>query len=476
VLILIGLFSIQSGGTERIGRVFGPVTLLWFLVMGLLGLSWIVRQPAVLAAISPLYGLRFFQSNGLTGFLVLGSVFLVVTGGEALYADMGHFGRSPIRLAWFAVALPGLLLNYLGQGALLMIQPEAIENPFYHMAPAWALYPVVILATAATVIASQALITGAFSLTRQAVQLGYLPRTEIDHTSPAEIGQIYIPSVNWLLLIACIALVLVAGSSSRLAAAYGLAVTTTMVVTTLLLAVVARERWRWSWPAVILFTVFFLAVDVGFWGANLVKIPAGGWVPLLVGLLILTLMTTWRRGREILRQRMQSRSVAYQDVVTRLESPGEMLRVSGTAIYMYSDPNCAPPAFLYNMEHNHVIHEQVVHLSVVVENVPHMAAAERMSVKRLAPHFYQVVLRYGFMEDPNVPRDLAQIPTGLLPLDLAEVSYFLGRERLIPTDKPGMALWREKLFVLMSRNARDAADFFRLPTEQVIELGVRVEL
>jgi KUP system potassium uptake protein len=475
VAILIGLFSIQSSGTARVGRVFGPVTLLWFLVMALLGLSWIVREPAVLGAFSPIHGLRFFQSNGLVGVLVLGSVFLVVTGGEALYADMGHFGRAPIRLAWFAVALPALLLNYLGQGALLLRQPEAIENPFYHMAPGWALYPVVILATAATVIASQALITGAFSLTRQAVQLGYLPRTEIDHTSSVEIGQIYIPPVNWLLLAACIGLVIVAGSSTRLAAAYGLAVTTTMVITTQLLAVVARERWRWSLPAVILFAAFFLVIDVGFWGANLMKIPAGGWFPLVVGVLILILMTTWRRGRELLRQRMQRQAIPYSTIVERLGEEG-IAYTPGTAIYLYSDPNCAPPALLHNLEHNRVLHQQVVHLSIEFQEVPHVPPAERIKLTRLDSRFFQVILRYGFMEDPEVPRDLALIPAESLSLDLTEVSYFLGRERLIPTDLPGMAIWRERLFALMSRNARDAADFFHLPVNQVIELGVRVEL
>lgn len=475
IAILVALFWFQRHGTERVGRIFGPVTLVWFVVLGSLGLWWITRQPDVLAAANPLHGLNFFRHNGWPGFLVLGSVFLVVTGGEALYADMGHFGRTPIRLAWFAVVLPALLLNYFGQGALLITNPAAIENPFYHMAPSWALYPVVALATFATVIASQALITGAFSLTRQAVQLGYLPRVVIDQTSPSAVGQIYIPTVNWLLLASCIALVLVARSSTRLAAAYGLAVTTTMVVTTLLLFVVARERWKWSLPVAVLFAAFFLVIDLGFWGANVMKIPAGGWFPLLVGVLVLTVMTTWKRGRQLLRQIMGKRAVRFSDFAAGFDSAG-VVRVPGTAVYMYSDPECTPPALLHNLEHNKVIHEKVILLSIKVNEVPYVPAAERVEVHPLQNGFYRVVLCYGFMEDPDVPRDLALARERGLPLEPGEATYFLGRERLLPTDRPGMAIWRERLFVLMNRNAHDAAEFFRLPPDRVVEIGVRAEM
>lgn len=475
IAILIGLFWFQRSGTERVGRIFGPITLVWFIVLAVLGLWWITRQPQVLAAVNPLRGLDFFARNGWPGFLVLGSVFLVVTGGEALYADMGHFGKAPIRLAWFAVVLPALLLNYFGQGALLIEQEHAVENPFYHMAPSWALYPVVILATAATVIASQALITGAFSLTRQAVQLGYLPRLEIKHTSAEAVGQIYIPAVNWLLLAACIALVLVAGSSTRLAAAYGLAVTTTMVVTTILLFKVARERWKWALPVAFLFTAFFLLIDLGFWGANLIKIPDGGWFPLVVGVLVLTLMTTWKRGRLLLGKIIDKTSQRFADFADQFDSRQEV-RVPGTAVYMYSNPECTPPALLNNLKHNKVLHERIILLSIKTIEVPTVAAAKRVEVQPLDNGFYRIILCYGFMEDPNVPRDLALAEQYGLAIDLKQVSYFLGRERLLPSDVPGMAIWREHLFALMSRNARDATEFFRLPHNQVVEFGVRAEI
>jgi KUP system potassium uptake protein len=475
IAILVALFMVQRGGTARVGRVFGPVTLAWFGLLALLGIRWVIRQPAVLGAINPLYGLDFFLENGWRGFLVLGSVFLVVTGGEALYADMGHFGKAPIRLAWFAVALPALVLNYFGQGALLIEQPEAVINPFYRMAPAWALYPVVALATAATVIASQALITGAFSLTRQAVQLGYLPRAEIDHTSPEEIGQIYIPGVNWALLAACVTLVLAFRSSTNLAAAYGVAVTTTMVVTTLLLFVVQRERWKWPLPAALAFLAFFLTIDLGFWGANLIKIPDGGWLPLVVGAAVLTLMTTWKRGRAILRQRLADSAIPFSELAARFPIE-EVVRVPGTAVYMSSDPGCIPPALVHNLRHNRTLHSQTLFLSIIIHEIPYVARAQRLELRKLADEFYQIILCYGFMEDPDVPRDLAIAAEAGLALELDKVTYFLGRERLIPTARPGMAIWREKLFALMSRNARDAADFFRLPPDQVAELGVRVEL
>ncbi|MBX3010342.1 MAG: potassium transporter Kup [Caldilineaceae bacterium] len=475
IAILIGLFFFQSQGTERVGKVFGPATLLWFFVLAWLGLRWIISQPHVLAAMSPTYAIGFFTHNGWHGFWVLGSVFLVVTGGEALYADMGHFGKAPIRLAWFVIVLPALLLNYFGQGALLLDHPEAVVNPFYRMAPTWALYPVVIIATAATVIASQALITGAFSLTRQAVQLGYLPRVEIHHTSSDEIGQIYIPGVNWLLMVACITLVIAFGSSSNLAAAYGVAVTTTMVITALLLFMVERERWNWSLGSAIAFTAFFLVLDLAFWGANIVKLPDGGWFPLVIGVVVFTLMTTWKRGRVILSARLRAGSMTFSAFAERLSNK-KLAHVPGTAIFMYSDPESTPPALLHNIKHNKVIHEQVVLLSVETEEIPRVSKKDRMQVQQLENGFYRVILHYGFMEDPNVPRDLAQARRYGLELKANEVTYFLGRERLLASKRPGMAIWRENLFALMSRNARNATDFFRLPPERVIELGSQVEL
>jgi KUP system potassium uptake protein len=475
IAILVGLFLIQSRGTGSVGRIFGPVMLGWFAVLALLGISWIIRRPDALAAVNPSHAVNFFLQNGWRGFLVLGSVFLVVTGGEALYADMGHFGKAPIRAAWFPIALPALLLNYFGQGALLLEQPAAAENLFYHMAPPWALYPLVAIATAATVIASQALITGAFSLTRQAIQLGYLPRMKIEQTSSEAIGQIYIPGVNWILLASCVALVFVAGSSSRLAAAYGVAVTSTMVVTTLLLSVVARERWRWPLAAVLAFSVFFLIVDLSFWIANLIKIPAGGWFPLAVGVVVITIMTTWKRGRQILRERMQAGGLPLDALAGQLHR-SEVVRVPGTAVYLYSDPEGTPPALLNNLRHNKVLHDQVVLLTIKSNEIPYVPRAERLELHKLENGFFRIILCYGFMEDPEVPRDLALAQEAGLHLDLDQVSYILGREQLLATKRPGMARWRETLFAIMSRNARDAADFFHLPTEQVVGVGVRVEL
>ncbi len=475
VAILVALFLFQSRGTEGVGRVFGPMVLLWFGTIAVLGLSWIVRQPSVLLAVNPWYAVQFFAHNGWRGFLVLGSVFLVVTGGEALYADMGHFGKRPIRVAWFALVLPALLLNYFGQGALLIQHPEAVVNPFYRMAPAWALYPVVVLATMATVIASQALITGAFSLTKQAVQLTYLPRTAIQHTSAEEIGQVYIPSINWMLMVACIVLVIAFGSSSNLAAAYGVAVTTTMVVTTILLFVVARDLWGWSLPVALVVAGFFLAVDLAFWGANLIKIPNGGWFPLVIGAVVFTIMTTWHRGREILAERLKQGTLHFDEFADQVHNE-QYVRVPGTAIYMYSDPKGIPPALLSNLEHNGVLHQNVVLLSVQTEDIPKVPAARRIQYEKLQNGFHRVILCYGYMQVPNVPYGLELLSTPTLTLDPYKASYFLGRERLLPTEGTGMAIWREHLFALMSRNSRNATDFFRLPPDRVVELGAEVQL
>jgi KUP system potassium uptake protein len=475
ITILIALFASQRHGTTRVGGVFGPVTLLWFLTLAVLGIWHILQEPAVLVAANPAHALTFFTENGWRGFVVLGSVFLVVTGGEALYADMGHFGKRPIQLAWFAIVLPALLLNYFGQGALLMHTPSAFENPFYRMVPGWALYPVVAIATAATVIASQALISGAFSLTMQAVQLGYLPRVEIDHTSARQFGQIYIPGVNWMLMLACIGLVLGFRSSSNLAAAYGVAVTTTMVITTLLLFVVARERWGWSFPLAAAVTGFFLVIDVAFWSANLIKIPHGGWFPLVVGAILFGLMATWKRGRLILADRIGAgllpAHLFLQDVGTK--SP---IRVPGTAVFMYGNPEATPPALLHNLKHNKVLHERVVFLTVETDEVPHVPPEHRAAIEDLRFGFYRVRLRYGFMEDPHIPDALAALKDHGLEFKPLETTYFLGRETLIPSKKPGMALWREKLFAVMNRNARAATSFFGLPPNRVVELGTQIEL
>lgn len=475
IAILVALFSFQSRGTEQVGKVFGPVTLIWFITLAVLGLMWIVRRPEVLVAVNPLHGLDFFVRNGGRGLLVLGSVFLVVTGGEALYADMGHFGKLPIRWAWFAVVLPALMLNYFGQGALLLENPEAVVNPFYRMAPTWALYPVVVIATLAAVIASQALITGAFSLTMQSIQFGYLPRMRIQHTSVSQFGQIYIPAINWILMISCIALVVAFGSSSNLAAAYGVAVTTTMAITTLLLFVVERERWSWSLPVAATFTVVFLTIDLFFFGANLTKIPDGGWFPLVIGLVVFTLMTTWQRGRMVLGIRLQKGTIKFRDFIADLDTK-KITRVPGTAVFMYSDPSGTPPALLNNLFHNHILHETVVLLSVQNAPVPFVSKGGRIRVTDLKDGFYSVVLRYGFMENPNVPRDLARAAEHGLALQIPKISYFLGRERLFAMKGHEMAVWRQQLFAFMSRNANNATDFFQLPADQVVEMGTQVEM
>jgi KUP system potassium uptake protein len=475
LVILVLLFAVQRRGTAGIGRVFGPVTLLWFATLAVLGLTQIVQEPRVLAAADPSHALGFFVRNGWHGFVVLGSVFLVVTGGEALYADMGHFGRRPIRLAWFVVVLPALLLNYLGQGALLMREPAAIANPFYRMAPDWALYPVVVIATAATVIASQALISGAFSLTMHAVQLGYIPRVTIEHTSERERGQIYIPGVNWLLMLACIGLVVGFGSSSSLAAAYGVAVTTTMAITTVLFFVVARARWHWGWPAAVGVTAVFLAIDLAFWGANLIKIPHGGWFPLVVGLLIYGVMATWRRGRHALAERVGG-GLMPMDLFLESIARSAPHRVHGTAVFMYGNPAATPPALLHNLKHNQVLHERVVFLTVETTETPHVLPDERASLVGLGSGFYRVVLRFGFREQPDVPEGLkALAPLGLTFKHL-ETTYFLGRETIVPSRTPAMSKLGRHLFAVMSRNERTASSFFCLPPNRVVELGAQIEL
>ncbi len=475
VSILFLLFLTQRFGTGSVGRVFGPVTVLWFLTLAVLGVVQIVEQPGVLAAANPLHGLRFFLDNGLRGFLVLGSVFLVVTGGEALYTDMGHFGKRPIRLAWFVVVLPALLLNYFGQGALILGNPEAAENPFYQMVPAWGLYPVVILATMATVIASQALISGAFSLTMQAVQLGYVPRLVIHHTSRREYGQVYIPAINWVLMVACIGLVLSFRSSSNLAAAYGVGVSTDMVITTILFYVVARERWRWSALSAGLIAGGLIIVDLAFFSANILKLPQGGWFPLAVAAVVFTLLTTWKRGRLILSERLDEHTEPLKSFLEGvIKRPPN--RVPGTAIFMYRSPTHTPFSLAQNLKTNKVLHERVVLLAVKTEEVPRVRRSQRVTLTPLGHEFYQVVMRFGFMEQPNVPRVLKSVWPNGADIALSDVTYFVGRETVFATKRAGMALWREKLFALMSRNALSASSFYHLPPGQVVELGAQIEL
>ncbi|MEZ4236592.1 MAG: potassium transporter Kup [Myxococcota bacterium] len=468
--ILAGLFLFQSRGTAGVGALFGPVTLVWFGVLGVLGAVHLVHHPAVLAAIWPGHALGFLVANRLAGFLVLGSVFLVVTGGEALYADMGHLGARPIRLTWFGVVLPALLLNYFGQGALILADPAAADQPFFRLAPSWFAYPLLAITTAATIIASQAVISGAFSLTRQAIQLGYLPRMEVRHTSTTTEGKIYLPAVNWALAVACGLLVVGFGTSSRLAAAYGVAVTTTMLFTTVLFVVVAYTRFRWSLALLVPLTAGLGALDLAFWTSSLHKIPDGGWFSLVVAAGFFVLMTTWKRGRELLSERLAEISVPYEACLGRLDA-SDVVRAPGTAVYMHSDPRRVPPALIKNLEHNHVLHERIVDLTVVVRDEPYVPEAERVTYEARRPDLFTVQLAFGFAEQPNVPRQLAKLELGGRGFDLAETTFFLGSERLVATARPGMAVWRENLFARMTRNAQRATDWFGLPPDRVIELG-----
>jgi len=482
LVILIGLFLLQSRGTARIGAVFGPVMLVWFATIGVLGVSQIIQQPGVLAAVSPYHAVRFFAEDVRRGFIVLGAVFLVVTGGEALYADLGHFGHRAIQIAWFGVALPCLLLNYFGQGALLLRDPAAAVNPFYHLAPGWALYPLIALATAATIIASQAVISGAFSLTRQAVQLGYSPRLRIEHTSSREIGQIYVPTVNWALMVLTCALVLGFRTSSNIAGAYGVALSTLMLITTLMFYVMSREVWRWSFTVwrwsfarAAIVSGLFLCVDVPFFAANMLKIRSGGWVPLAIAAAIFLLMTTWKRGREILGKRMQEKTVALKMLLADLAAEPP-LRVPGTAVFLYGTTDGTPPALVHNLTHNKVLHERVVFLTMVTQDVPHVSTAERVTVKAIGKGFYTVIARYGFMDDPDIDDVLAACQVKSLDIPIAGTTFFLGRETLVASDRPGLRHWRAELFAFMSRNALRATAFFKIPADQVFEVGAQVEL
>ncbi|HSH93101.1 MAG TPA: potassium transporter Kup [Roseimicrobium sp.] len=473
--ILVGLFAVQRFGTGNVGRIFGPITFIWFVVIAVLGGASIAQTPTVLWAVNPLLGLNFLAINGQTGFVVLGAVFLVVTGGEALYADMGHFGIRPIRLAWFTIVLPALFINYLGQGALLLRDPLAVENPFYLLAPKWALYPLVLLATMATVIASQALITGAFSLTMQAVQLGYLPRLAIKHTSSMQRGQVYLPHVNWALMLACIGLVLGFRSSSNLAAAYGIAVTMTMLITTLLFYYAAQRLWNWSPRRALAACSAFVLLEFAFFGANLLKVAHGGWFPLVIGAAIFTVMATWKKGRRVLWQRLQSSSLPREMFIEDVQN-NPPTRVPGTAVFLAGNPNGTPVALLHNVKHNKVLHERNILLTVVTDDVPQVDSDERIQVEKLPANFWRVVCHYGFMEEPNIQTDLESCEFDGKKLNLNKTTFFLSRETIIPTEAPTMARWRKALFAILSRNALPATGFFQLPANRVVELGTQIEL
>jgi KUP system potassium uptake protein len=474
LVIIFTLFFFQKKGTAKVGRIFGPITLVWFVVIGLLGVVEIVREPRVLLAVNPWYALTFFGLHGWHSFVVLGAVVLAVTGAEALYADMGHFGKRSIRIAWFALVLPSLVLNYFGQGGLILSNPGAAVNPFYLLAPRPLLYPLIALATMAAIIASQAMISGAFSLTRQCVQLGYSPRVTIIHTSKEEHGQIYIPEVNNALLIGCVLVVLYFGSSTALGAAYGIAVTGTFLMTTCLLYVVARTWWGWSRLRAIMIVGPFLIIDLAFFGANILKIRQGGWVPIAVAFLIFVLMTTWNRGRlivqDLLRRGMLPIDLLLADLANR-----KTVRVPGLAVFMTREPEGAPVVLLHHLKHNKVLHEQVVLLSILSEEVPEIPDAERITIERLPQGFYRIRARYGFMESTDVPAILARAREAGIDTKPLETTYYLGRELLIPTGTAPLWSWRKKLFVFMSRNSRSATAFYGIPPNRVVELGAQIE-
>ena len=475
VTILIGVFLLQSRGTATVGAMFGPVMVVWFSTLAVLGLSWILVNPSVFAAFNPIHAVSFFVRNGWHGFIVLGSVFLVVTGGEALYADMGHFGPQPIRVAWFGLAFPALVLNYLGQGAMLLQQPEAASSPLFLMAPEWALYPMVMLATMAAVIASQALISGVFSMTRQAMLLGYCPRMGVEHTSASHQGQVYIPQINWLLMVVCVGLVIGFGSSTAMAAAYGIAVSATMVITTLLTYLVARGSWGIGRSTAASLAGLVLLVECGFVAANLTKFLQGGWFPLAVGVLIYILLSTWKQGRALLARRFIDHLYPLDTFLADIAA-NPPHRVPGIAVFMTSNSNGTPPTLLHNLQHNKILHERIVLLTVVTQDSPVVALEDRLTVTPLQQGFFRVRASYGFTETPDVPAalELASLQGRRITGD--ETTYFLGTETLLATNRPGLPLWRERLFVLMSRNALRATTFFGIPPERVVELGMQVEL
>jgi KUP system potassium uptake protein len=473
VAILFTLFFIQKRGTGAVGLVFGPVMCVWFVVLAVLGALQIAAHPAVLAAASPTYAAHFVLAHPMTAFLALGTVVLAVTGGEALYTDMGHFGRRPIRLSWFGFVMPALLLNYFGQGALLVAEPTAIRNPFFLLAPDWALVPMVVLATAATVIASQAVISGAFSVARQSVQLGYLPRMAMIHTSGREAGQIYVPLTNWVLCAAVLGLVLGFESSSNLAAAYGIAVTATMTIDTVLIGFVMFYLWRWSPWLVFAVIGGLLAVDLSFFGSNALKLAQGGWFPVVVAVACFTLLTTWKRGRAQVAQRIREDSIPLSVLLASID---DIHRVPGTAVFMTSDAEGTPTALLHNLKHNRILHERVFLMTVVTAETPYVADSDRVDYTDLGHGFYRLIVHYGFMQQPDIPAALLACACHGHGFDLMDTTFYLSREVIVPSLRPGMALWRERLFALMSRNATPAHEFFRIPTNRVVELGTQLKI
>jgi len=475
VVILVALFAVQSRGTARVAAFFGPITLVWFIAIAIAGAWHVASDPGVLAAINPVHGVWFLANHGMIGLITLGAVFLAVTGAEALYADLGHFGRKPIQFAWIAVVLPSLAINYLGQGALVLANPKAIENPFFLLYPDWALLPMVALATAATVIASQAVITGAYSLTQQAIQLGLLPRFEIRHTSETLVGQIYMPRVNALLLVGVLLLVVLFRSSSALASAYGIAVSGTMVVTALMAVVVIAKDWRWPLWAAIALIAPFLLIDLSFFGANLLKVFEGGWVPLVLGGVVMVVMYTWRRGSRILFDKTRKTEVPLDPLVATLEKKPPQ-RVPGTAVFLTSDPTCAPTAMMHSLKHYKVLHEKNVILTIESAPVPRIDPAERVQIEPIGETFSRVRLRFGFMESPNVPKALAIARRLGWQFDIMSTSFFLSRRTLRPAAHSGMPRWQDRLFIVLARSANDATDYFQIPTDRVVEVGTQVTI
>jgi len=473
VIVLTGLFFIQKRGTGTVGMTFGPIMIIWFGCLAAFGIISIAQSPQVLSALNPIYAYQFLSADPRVSFLALGAIVLVVTGGEALYADMGHFGKYPIRFAWFSFVLPALVLNYFGQGALLLHNPQAIENPFYLLAPAGALVPMVLLATAATVIASQAVISGAFSIANQSVQMGFLPRMEIRQTSDRARGQIYVPFTNWTLYLAVVFLVFAFQSSSNLAAAYGIAVTGTMTITTMLIAFVIVLLWRWPLAIAIPFISVLLIVDLTYFAANVIKIPQGGWFPLGIAVLSFTVLSTWKRGRKLLFDQIARQSVPMQVII---DSADPINRVSGTAIFLTTYGEGAPSAMLHNLKHNQVLHERNVLLTVVVEDKPYVTEGNRLLIQDMGKSFYRVRVFYGFMETPDLPAALESCATRGLPFDMMSTSFFISRALIVTSPKPGMMKWRESLFIALSKNAMNAADFFKIPANRVIEMGTRIEI
>ena len=475
IVVLLLLFMMQRHGTARVGALFGPIMIGWFVILALLGIVNIIDQPSVLAAVDPAYAVRFFEINTVHGFLALGGVVLAITGVEALYTDMGHFGRKPMQFAWLYFVLPALLLNYFGQGALILHDASAIEHPFYRMAPSWALFPMVVFATLATVIASQAVISGTYSLTRQAIQLGYCPRLDVTHTSESAIGQVYMPWVNWVLCACVIGLVLGFRSSSNLAGAYGIAVTGTMAIDTLLGFVLIRKLWNWPLWTALPMLILYLIIDFSLLGANAIKLFHGGWFPVVVGIGLFTLLATWKAGRQLLVERLAPGAIPMEPFIQSVTAHPPT-RVPGTAVFLTGASEGVPHALLHNLNHNKVLHERIVLLTVETRDIPHVADEDQIEILPLGTDFYRMIVRYGFKDEPDVPRALELAAAKGMKFEMMETSFFLSRQTLIPKVGPGMALWREKLFAVMSRNASSATTFFKIPANRVVELGTRIEL